>query len=276
MPTVDMSSATYSAEQIALLFEELHEKEADNQRLYEENRCLIERLEVKDLLIQSTEDENRKLREYKASVRAIAAIPHAVAGPYSKLAMITYPDQVSYSAGKHGGDESVQLTSMKRWNMAIGGNEENTHCLARALEPLEATGTITRTEIKCPDKRKHFAVAVNEEHFRNPKLIKPTEERPNNGGNKRCPQCGEFCRKRVTVTYECEKCGIEFDGAMNPLGTPVKDVAEIPTPEPEKITVSQPELKPEPVDSTPDHPALTEDMIAAAFGKGNMKGVWND
>jgi len=303
-----LSSVTYDASQLALLLEELREIRADRDRIWEEKNAEIDtlyaeiekrdkRLEVKDTLLQMAEEENRKLKERDAFVRATAAIPSTVHGPYAKLAMITKQQQVTYSAGKHGGDESVQLTSMKRWNMAIGGNEENTHCIARALDALESTGTITRTKVDCPDKRKHFSVQVNEEHFRNPKLIKSTEERPNNGGNKRCPnpECGGICKKRVNVTYECEKCGIEFDGAMNPLGTPVKDallpmnaglIWDVETgkwqkplteengtrsqPAPAVPTVSQPVPAPinwnAPDEDLPVEEVLTEDDITRAFG----------
>lgn len=231
----------YSQEQLVLLFEELNEVKEEWERLWQENRKLKERIETKDALIESYDEENRKLKERDASIRAICAVPASRLGPYSKLIMITASQQLPYSAGKHGGDANVMLTSMKRWDMAIGGNGDNTNTLNRNIKPLEATGTIIRTEKDCQDGQLHFAIELNEEHFRDPKLIQPTEERPNNGGNKRCPQCGEFCKKRVDVTYECLKCGIDFDGAMNPRShgtTPVE-----PTP--------PPQVQPEPVQATP-------------------------
>ena len=177
-----------------------------------------------------SQEELQHLRARLTSILAICRVPNRKLGAFSKLAMIVSPEQVAYSAERHGGDKDTMLWSMAKWNEAIGGGDEeknpkNTNCIARALEPLQETGTITRELVDLHDGRKHFTVKFNEDHFRNPLLINPVEDRKHNGGDKRCPQCGQFCKKKFAISYSCEPCGLDFDMNMKPLGTP----APLPT-----------------------------------------------
>lgn len=179
--------------------------------------------------------ELQELRDWKRSRLAICAIPHERLSALSKLALITSREQIPYSAARHGGDPATTLISIKQWNKAIGGAEENTNCINRALKPLEEIGTVTRARVDCNDGLKHYHVEINEQHLRAPRLINPQEPRPNNGGDKRCPFCKRYCKskKTVTVTYECANCGIDYDRDMQPIDHTV--VLPAPAPEPEVV-----------------------------------------
>jgi hypothetical protein len=190
--------------------------------------------------------EIQRLEKRIASVLAICAVHHDQMGPYTKLALITGPAQVAYSAETHGGDPATTLLSMSQWNKAICGVEDNTNAINRALEPVEASRTVIKTKVDTKDGKTHWHVEFNENHLQHPRLVMPEEPRPNNGGNKRCPQCGEYCKKKLTVIYECVKCGIDYDVKMQPIDhTPMPDAAtsdniiDFPTPVQETILTEE-------------------------------------
>lgn len=162
-------------------------------------------------------EEAKALRKRVSSIQAICAIPHEKLGPNAKITWIVAPDQVSYPASVLGGNPDEMITSMKQWNKAIGGNENNTNRVRTDLDALEAVGVVERIPVKLPDGRELHRVEVSEMHTNHPRMIKAEKERPHNGGDKRCPQCGKFCKKRLKIYFECLECGLDFDMDMNPV-----------------------------------------------------------
>lgn len=200
----------------------------------------LARMEKQQLMRDA--EELRKLKKRYASIMAICAAPNErFKSPYEKLAMITGPEQKPYPASLHGGSPEQMLTSIKQWNKAIGGNDENTHCLGRALKELEASGSIERTAIDTGDGRTHYYVKINEHHLDHPRFINPDVIRPHNGGDKRCPQCHQYCKKKLVISYECENCGIDYDKNMNPIDH-TESIIDIPQEPQEELVLTQSEL----------------------------------
>lgn len=182
-------------------------------------------------------EEARKLKAWKASTLAICAIPWTQALDAVKLAWITSPEQIPYSASVHGGPEDVQITSMKQWNIAIGGNPDNTNKLGDAVKVLEAGGAIHRTPVDCKDGKSHFSMTVDENMLHQPRMFRKEDApNPHNGGDKRmCPNCKTTeLRHNVRVTYECPTCGIDYDRDLTPI---VHD----------RVTTQEPTQEPVPV-----------------------------
>lgn len=173
---------------------------------------------------EASEAESRVLQRRINSILAICAVSRDDLGPNEKLAMITGPEQKPYSASLHGGSPDVKLTSMGQWNKAIGGGDGNSNRINKSVKILEALGVVKREEVECPDGKTHFTVELNENLLQHPRFIKPDEPRPHNGGDKRCPSCGNFCKKRLSIKYECVKCGIDFDQDMTPIVVEAMDV----------------------------------------------------
>lgn len=190
--------------------------------------------------------EVERLKARISTILAICAIPRSQMLPNAKLAWITGPEQVPYSAEKHGGPGDVMITSMKQWNIAIGGdgkNAKNTNCLNDALKALEAGGAVKREPVNTGDGRRHYAVTFDQKLLNNPhKFVHADgETNPHNGGNKRCPVCKEYCKKRVAISYYCVPCGLEFDSSMNVI----EQSKQLPPVPMDDTPVQSPEQEPE-------------------------------
>lgn len=93
----------------------------------------------------------------------------------------------------------------------------STDTLSKSWAEWKTAGTILRKDEKEGQKTKMF-FALNEEHMRHAREnIKPDPNAKKQGGDRRCPQCGQYCKKIVQIGYVCPPCGLDFDRDMNPI-----------------------------------------------------------
>jgi hypothetical protein len=214
-----------------------HEREAEAARLRVEIDQLQKRLEA-------LRAERDALQAWKRSVLAICALPHEQMGASEKVGWIVGHEERPYPASVHGGPEDVRLISMGRWAENMGCSLKT---VTKVAERLEAAGTLAREKIEVGDGRTHYSMRWNEEHWIRPSLSLPAEPRAHNGGNKRCPQCGGYCKKKVLLTYVCEACGLDFDASMTPLARAGMAPPPPPPPPPSSPALPEPEPEPEPI-----------------------------
>lgn len=197
------------------------------------------------------EQEAIKNRQRVRQILNICAVPHEQLGAYEKLALITYPDQKPYHLEKNGVADDVH--NIAAWGEAIGGAKNQ---ISEVVKKLDAAMPGTRVEVDYGDRHQHVRVEIEPRVLDNPaRFIRPekAQERKNNGGDKRCPACGGYCKKKFAVTYECQDCGIDYDNDMKPIdhtshtSAPESEKQEVKS----KIArmlqvVEQPELREEP------------------------------
>lgn len=85
-------------------------------------------------------------------------------------------------------------------------------------------------------KNERVYIKVYQEFLINPETINPTGE-GKAGGKRVCPQCAGELKRKVTVTFSCENCGIDFDKDGSPIDhtREFKEQQPAPAPEPETV-----------------------------------------
>lgn len=212
------------------------------QRLHQEN------IELQEIIAKHEKELARKDRQIELLQQRVFSLQDSDAARHQRVvkdldnALKRYQDRmeqyrrVGACKGLNGGDKWV-LAAMEE---EIAEHPERTRddgfslvyrddiayragCSATtvtdAYTRLEKHGVIEKRFLNKGSKsgEERVFIKINREYLLNPELINPKQDGKAGGSRHLCPQCAGELKRRVSVVYTCDSCGIDFDKDGSPI-----------------------------------------------------------